>query len=74
VFVTKVQHGAWLAVAAMVVLFVVMKGIRRYYARVEKEIAPENGPLKFPSRVHAIVLVSRSAHCSSSARVASSSC
>jgi len=34
----------------MVVLFVVMKGIRRYYARVEKEIARKNGPLKFPIR------------------------
>ena len=59
VFVTKVEHGAWLAVAAMVGLFAVMKGIRRYYTRVEAEIAPEENPLTLPSRVHAIVLVSR---------------
>jgi hypothetical protein len=59
VFATKIEHGAWLAVAAMIVLFLLMKGIRRYYARVEAEIAPEEGPLTLPARVHAIVLVSR---------------
>ncbi len=60
VFATKIEHGAWLAVAAMIVLFLIMKGIRRYYLRVEAEIMPqEEGPVTLPSRVHAIVLVSR---------------
>jgi amino acid transporter len=59
VFATKVEHGAWLAVVAMVVLFLMMKGIRRYYRRVADEIAPGDVPLTLPARVHAIVLVSR---------------
>lgn len=59
VFATKVVHGAWLAVVAMVALFLMMKGIRRYYSRVAEEIAPGDTPITLPARVHAIVLVSR---------------
>jgi len=59
VFVTKVEHGAWLAVLAMGVMFVVMKGIHRYYQRVQRELEPEPGPPALPSRVHGLVLVSR---------------
>ena len=59
VFVTKVEHGAWLAVVAMMVLFFVMRGINRYYARVSQEImAPDEAPT-LPARMHATVLVSR---------------
>jgi amino acid transporter len=59
VFATKFTHGAWLAVAAMVVLFFVMRGVNRYYDRFAREIAADNGAPTLPSRVHAIVLVSR---------------
>jgi amino acid transporter len=60
VFATKIVHGAWLAVAAMVVLFFVMRGIGRYYRRVEAEVAaPENWQPTLPPRVHALVLISR---------------
>jgi amino acid transporter len=59
VVATKVLHGAWLAVAAMIVLFVVMRSISRYYVRVETEVASEGGTPTLPPRVHAIVLVSR---------------
>ena len=61
VFATKVSHGAWIAVAAMIVLFVVMRAVNRYYQRVAAEIAADNDPAgpTLPSRVHAIVLVSR---------------
>lgn len=59
VFATKVQHGAWLAVTAMVVLFFLMRGINRYYARVSVEITAEDMAPTLPARVHAIVLVSR---------------
>ena len=61
VFATKVSHGAWIAVAAMIVLFVVMRAVNRYYRRVAAEIAADNDPAgpTLPSRVHAIVLVSR---------------
>jgi amino acid transporter len=61
VFATKVTHGAWIAVLAMIVLFVAMRGVNRYYGRVSAEVsADENAePTTLPSRVHAIVLVSR---------------
>jgi hypothetical protein len=61
VFATKVTHGAWIAVAAMIVLFAAMRGVNRYYQRVAVEIAADDEPAgpTLPSRVHAIVLVSR---------------
>ena len=60
VLVTKFTHGAWIAIAAMVVLFVVMQGIRRHYDRVGAELALEPGEeLTLPSKVHAVVPVSK---------------
>jgi amino acid transporter len=60
VLYTKLHHGAWIAVLAMVVLFAIMKGIRRHYAAVARElaVAAAERPL-LPARNHAIVLVSR---------------
>jgi hypothetical protein len=60
VVATKVPEGAWIAVLAMVVLFVTMKAIRRHYDNVTRELAiqPAEGPM-LPSRNHAIVLVSK---------------
>lgn len=61
VFATKVTHGAWIAVVAMIVLFVAMRATNRYYGRVTAEVAAESEDDQpvLPSRVHAIVLVSR---------------
>jgi hypothetical protein len=62
VLATKFLHGAGYAIAAMVVLFVVMLGIRRHYDRVRDELAVQEGDTRhqlLPSRVHAIVLISR---------------
>jgi hypothetical protein len=61
VFATKVTHGAWIAVLGMLVLFAMMRQINRYYRRVSAEIAVNPGDTQAtrPSRVHAIVLVSR---------------
>jgi amino acid transporter len=60
VLVTKFTHGAWIAIAAMAVLFVVMQGIRRHYDRVGAELALEPGEeLTLPSKVHAVVPVSK---------------
>ncbi|MBV8997000.1 MAG: APC family permease, partial [Pseudonocardiales bacterium] len=56
---TKIEHGAWLAVAAMIVLFFLMRAINRYYARVTAEVAAEQTPPTLPASVHAVVLVSR---------------
>jgi hypothetical protein len=59
VLVTKFASGAWIAICAMAVIFVVMKGIRRHYSRVSDELQVEEDDDILPSRVHAIVLVSR---------------
>jgi amino acid transporter len=58
VFATKVVHGAWLAVLAMVVLFIVMRAISRYYRRFEHQVATVE-TTTLPPKVHALVLVSR---------------
>jgi hypothetical protein len=59
VLTTKFLAGAWIAIVEMVVIFMIMRGIQRHYERVAAEllIAEEDGSL--PSRVHAIVLVSK---------------
>ena len=60
VLYTKVAHGAWIAILAMVVLFVLMKGIHRHYDVVADELDVEDAERPvLPSRNHAIVLVSR---------------
>ena len=59
-FATKVLQGAWLAVLAMAVLYAVMRGIGRYYARVEAELFVDDDERPAPpARVHAVVLVAR---------------
>lgn len=59
VILTKFTHGAYLAAIAMGVLFLLMKGIRRHYENVSKELRvdPEESRV-LPSRVRSIVLVS----------------
>ncbi|MGX1669075.1 amino acid permease [Streptomyces sp. NPDC055400] len=61
VLVTKFTEGAWLAVLAATVLWLMMRGIRRHYDATSAELAVEDphAELVSPSRVLAIVLVSR---------------
>ena len=60
VLITKFLLGAYIAIIAMALLFLLMKGIRRHYDTVGNQMAIEgNEPLMLPSRVHAIVLVSK---------------
>ncbi|MFI7061120.1 APC family permease [Kribbella sp. NPDC050124] len=60
VLLTKFTHGAYIAIIAMAVLFLMMKGIRRHYNAVSKQMAVEGDEqLMLPSRVHSIVLVSK---------------
>ena len=59
VLVTKFLHGAWIAIAAMLVIYLVMLGIRRHYDTVSKELDPADEEPVLPSRNHAIVLVSK---------------
>ena len=62
VLVTKFMHGAGYAIAAMVVIFFIMLRIRKHYERVRAELRISDDDLDaqmLPSRVHAIVLVSK---------------
>lgn len=62
VLITKFSHGAWIALLAMVCMFVLMRGIRKHYDRVRDELAVGEdlaAARSLPSRVHAIVLVSK---------------
>jgi hypothetical protein len=59
VLITKFTHGAWIVTIAMPILFLTMKGIRRHYDRVTAEIALTPAGVSLPSRVHAVVPVSR---------------
>ncbi len=59
VLISKFTHGAWIAVTAMVVVFVVMRGIRRHYDRIAEELLIDDSDIMLPSRVHAVVLVGK---------------
>ncbi|MGH8525167.1 MAG: APC family permease, partial [Gammaproteobacteria bacterium] len=58
VLITKFAQGAWIAIAAMAVIFAVMQAIRKHYDRVSAELVPREIDAVLPSRNHAIVLVS----------------
>ncbi|MFT3715060.1 MAG: APC family permease [Gordonia sp. (in: high G+C Gram-positive bacteria)] len=60
VLITKFLAGAWIAVLAMVGMFVLMKAIHHHYRSVELELerAAETDDGVLPSRTHSIVLVS----------------
>ncbi|MGD7731455.1 APC family permease [Propionibacteriaceae bacterium G57] len=58
VLVSKFVHGAYLAVIAMAVLFMLMRAIRRHYDAVARELkVTDVTERSMPSRVHAVVLV-----------------
>jgi amino acid transporter len=60
VVISKFADGAWIAVAAMVVLWFTMRGIKQHYASVALELTPdEEAALTLPSSNTAIVLVSK---------------
>ena len=59
ILVSKFTSGAWIAVVSMGVLFAMMLGIRRHYDKVKLELAPTDEETMLPSRVHAVVLVSK---------------
>ncbi|MDQ3165628.1 MAG: APC family permease [Actinomycetota bacterium] len=59
VLVTKFLLGAYIAILAMAALFLLMQGIRRHYDAVNRELVVDDFDIGLPSRVHAIVLISR---------------
>ncbi|GAA4732423.1 amino acid transporter [Phytohabitans rumicis] len=58
VLVTKFLLGAWIAIAAMAVIYLTMLAIRRHYDTVARELAPAEDRPVLPARNHAVVLVS----------------
>jgi hypothetical protein len=60
VVISKFAEGAWIAVAAMVVIWFTMRGIHQHYAKVALELTPdEETALTLPSSNISIVLVSK---------------
>jgi hypothetical protein len=59
VLVTKFTKGAWISIAAMAVIYLLMLAIRRHYDHVSRELEPAEDRPVLPSRNHAIVLVSK---------------
>ncbi|WP_345702013.1 APC family permease [Kitasatospora terrestris] len=61
VLITKFTQGAWLAVLAAGLLWLMMRGIRRHYDAVSAELAVEDPRAESvrPSKVHGVVLVSK---------------
>ena len=59
VLITKFLAGAWITILAMVIFFMIMNGIRRHYDNVGAELAADEDDKVLPTRVHAIVLVSK---------------
>jgi hypothetical protein len=59
ILISKFLEGAWIAIVAMVVFFLIMKGIRHHYDIVKDELAPDDADDILPSRVQVVVLVSK---------------
>jgi amino acid transporter len=62
VLITKFTHGAWIAIAAMGAIYLLMTAIRKHYDRVAEELRAaelNRDSMTLPSRNHAIVLVSK---------------
>jgi amino acid transporter len=59
VLITKFLTGAWIAILAMAIFFVIMQSIGRHYRNVSLELAADEEDKVLPTRVHAIVLVGK---------------
>ncbi|NYG55698.1 APC family permease [Nocardioides perillae] len=59
ILVTKFLAGAWIALLAMGTFYLLMSGVRRHYTAVSEELAADEQDKVLPTRVHAIVLVSK---------------
>jgi amino acid transporter len=62
VLLTKFTRGAWITLLAMALLFLLMRSIRAHYDAVARELSEQDDASSsrvLPSRVHAVVLVSK---------------
>ncbi|MGH3443783.1 MAG: DNA-binding protein, partial [Nocardioidaceae bacterium] len=59
ILITKFLAGAWISILAMGIFFFLMKGINRHYGNVAEELSIDETDPVLPTRVHAVVLVSK---------------
>ena len=59
VVITKFGHGAWLVIVIIPLIVLLMMSIHRHYVRTDEMLEAPVGSMTLPSRVHAVVLVSR---------------
>ncbi|WP_185995795.1 APC family permease [Nocardioides campestrisoli] len=59
ILVTKFLAGAWIAILAMAIFYFLMLQVRRHYDQVAEELESDEQDSVMPTRVHAVVLVSR---------------
>jgi amino acid transporter len=59
VLITKFLAGAWITILAMMFFFMVMRAIKKHYDSVQLELSADEEDNVLPTRVHAIVLVSK---------------
>jgi amino acid transporter len=59
IIVTKFTRGAYLVLLVMPVLFLLMRAINRHYSHVAEQLVPDTDSRLLPSKVHAVVLVSK---------------
>ncbi len=59
VVITKFTHGAYIVLIAMPIIILIMRSIHRHYSRVSEELTPDEDVTTLPSRVSAVVLVSK---------------
>jgi amino acid transporter len=59
ILLTKFLAGAWISIVAMCCFFALMKGIHRHYEKVSRELAADDEDRILPTKVHAVVLVSK---------------
>ena len=59
VLITKFLLGAWITLVVMAIFFAGMRSIRRHYDSVSEELTISDVDQHLPTRVHAVVLVSK---------------
>jgi amino acid transporter len=59
IVVSKFTHGGWIVLVALPLIYFMMEAIRSHYERTHAATQPGSELVTLPSRVHAIVLVSR---------------
>jgi amino acid transporter len=59
IVLTKFTRGAWLVILVMPFIFLLMRAINRHYSNVSRQLVPDSDARTLPSKVHAVVLVSK---------------